>query len=92
MADKAATAVDKTVIESKIVAFLAAQSIIVDASEDVSEFELLHSGRLDSLVVMQLTLFLGEAFDLEIADEDFVAENFATVGTLAGLVLRKSRA
>ncbi|MBM3487355.1 MAG: acyl carrier protein [Alphaproteobacteria bacterium] len=91
MRERAAPALDKTVIETRIVEFLASQSIIVDPGEDVSGIELLESGRLDSLVVMQLTLFLGQTFDVEIEDEDFVAENFATVGTLANLILRKCR-
>jgi acyl carrier protein len=91
MTDEVTAAIDKTAIENKIVEFLAAQLIIPGRGEDVSGIELLKSGKLDSLGVIQLTMFLGEQFDLEIEDDDFVPENLATVGSLADLVLRKSR-
>jgi acyl carrier protein len=50
---------------------------------------LLEGGLLDSLGILQLTLFLGDSLGLEIEDEDFVPENFGTVGDLARFVLRK---
>lgn len=53
---------------------------------------LLEGGLLDSLGILQLTLFLGEHFGVEIEDTDFVPEHFATVGDLAGLILRKTGA
>jgi acyl carrier protein len=49
---------------------------------------LLGSG-LDSLSILQLMIFLGEHLQVEIEEEDFVEENFATVGTLAAYVVGK---
>lgn len=50
---------------------------------------LLSSGLLDSLAVLQLSVFLSEEFGFELEDEDFTLENFETVGTLLALVARK---
>jgi acyl carrier protein len=57
-----------------------------------SETPLLGSGLLDSLGIIQLTTYLGEELGVEIADDDFTEENFATVGSLARFVERKRAA
>lgn len=51
---------------------------------------LLAGGRLDSLGVLQLVGFLGEAFGIEVEDDDFTEENFATFGALRAFVARKA--
>ncbi len=53
---------------------------------------LLEGGLLDSLGILQLTLFLGEHFGVEIEDTDFVPEHFATIRDVAALILRKTNA
>lgn len=59
------------------------------AKADVSkDTELLARG-LDSLAVLDLMTFLSEQYHLELAEEDFVEENFETVGSLSRLVARK---
>lgn len=50
---------------------------------------ILESGALDSLGILQLTMLLGDTFHVEIEDEDFVAENFGTIGDLTRFILRK---
>lgn len=55
-------------------------------SEDL---QLLDSGLLDSLSMLQLTTFLSGEFGIEFDDEDFTAENFATAGSVAALVASK---
>ena len=50
---------------------------------------LLEGGNLDSLGILQLMMFLGESYGIEIADEDFVAENFETVESLTRFVVEK---
>jgi acyl carrier protein len=44
---------------------------------------LLEGGALDSLGILQLTARLEEVFGLQVADEDFIPENFETIGTLS---------
>ena len=51
---------------------------------------LLASGRLDSLGVLQLVGFLSETYGVEVGDEDFTEENFATFGALVGFVVRRT--
>lgn len=53
---------------------------------------LLSSGLLDSLGVLQLVTFLAEELGVEIGEDDFSEENFATVGALLALVARKRSA
>jgi acyl carrier protein len=53
------------------------------------ETALLASGVLDSLAILQLTVFLSDEFGIEIGDEDFTIENFATIGTLLDFIATK---
>lgn len=62
----------------------------IGISGDVnSETPLLKGNGLDSLGVLQLMVFLSETMNIEITDEDFVPENFETVGTLARFISEK---
>jgi acyl carrier protein len=65
------------------------------------EFELLDGaaaddpladGLLDSLAVEQLAAFLEDAYGVHLDDDDFVAENFASIDAVAALVDRKRAA
>ncbi len=51
---------------------------------------LLQGGLLDSLGILQLTMFLSETLGIEVTDEDYVPENFETVGSLVDFVVRKN--
>jgi methoxymalonate biosynthesis acyl carrier protein len=53
------------------------------------ETELLGSGLLDSLSIIQLMTFLSDKFGIEIGDEDFTLENLATIGSLLDFIERK---
>lgn len=53
---------------------------------------LLGTGLLDSLAVVQLMVFLGAEFGIEVEDEDFTPENLGTVGSLGAFVERKRAA
>lgn len=50
---------------------------------------LLESNLLDSLGIIQLMTFLADNFGIEVSDEDFVPENFATIRSLVNFVLSK---
>ncbi|HVL55401.1 MAG TPA: acyl carrier protein [Burkholderiaceae bacterium] len=50
---------------------------------------LLGSGVLDSLGIVQLMVFLGDTLKIEIEDDDFTPENFASIGSLAEFATRK---
>ena len=46
-------------------------------------------GLIDSLGILELMMFLGETYGIEIGDGDFAPENFETIGHLVQLVERK---
>lgn len=44
---------------------------------------------LDSMTMLQLVIFLGDKVNVEISEEDFSEENFATVGALVSCIAAK---
>ena len=70
--------------------FLAETNPAAAAAHPVTaDLKLLEAGLLDSLSMLQLTMFLSETFRIEFQDEDFTAETFKTAGSLAALVEAK---
>lgn len=52
--------------------------------------QLIESGIIDSLGIMTTLSFLEEKFSLQLASEDLVPENFATISTIAALIDRRT--
>lgn len=76
---------DLAQIEQRILGYLASQG--TQAAEGVPAGSVaIADGGLDSLGIVQLSVFVGDEFGIGLEDEDFVAENFETVGSLARLV------
>ena len=50
---------------------------------------LLNSGIIDSLGTLDVVAFMERSFGIEIADDDLVPENFASIHTLASFVQHK---
>jgi acyl carrier protein len=50
---------------------------------------LLSENIIDSLGILDLAMFLGETFDIDISDDDFEPGNFETFGQLRAFVERK---
>jgi acyl carrier protein len=50
----------------------------------------LDNGIVDSMNVMELIMFVEENFNLEVADEDIIPDNFDSVSKIAAYVLRKA--
>jgi acyl carrier protein len=78
-------------IKAKILEFVAAQAAGRATVPTEGDVALLEGNLLDSLGILQLMMFLGDTFGIEVGDEDFVQDNFATVGTLADFVASKMR-
>ncbi|MDX2309307.1 MAG: phosphopantetheine-binding protein [Hyphomicrobium sp.] len=71
-------------LEAALVAFVSGLS--PDAKGAVTaQSPLLGSGLLDSLGILELTTFLSDTYGVEIADEDFTPETFASIQSLARL-------
>ena len=51
--------------------------------------QLIESGLLTSLQTVELVLFLDEHFGIEVTDDEFIEENFASVDAIAQLVASK---
>ena len=54
--------------------------------------DLLSGGVLDSMAVVRLATFVGGAFGFQVRPEDFVIENFRSVGAIAAYVSRSRAA
>lgn len=50
---------------------------------------LLESGILDSLAIIKLLTFIEDQFSVEVTDEEFDPENFASVAAIAALIAAK---
>lgn len=50
---------------------------------------LLEQGIIDSTGVLELVAFLSETFDIQVADEELVADNFDSVNKLSAYVVHK---
>ena len=76
-------------IRAFILEFLHEQTGGQVALDHVGDIGILEGGFLDSLSIVLLMENLSEKFEIEIEDEDFEEENFATLEALCGFVDRK---
>lgn len=80
---------DRREVEDSIAAFIRRRSPQVAERALGADSRLLDDGLIDSLGVLELMSFLAETYRIETADDDFLPENFDTIGSLAGFVERK---
>ena len=60
----------------------------VDLNEDE---DLLGTGILDSLSILQLVAFVEERFGIRVPDEDVVYDNFKSINSLVGYLQQQSQ-
>jgi acyl carrier protein len=53
---------------------------------------LMSSGTLDSTGILELIMFVEERFEVKVADEEMLPENFDSVNAIAAYVAQKKRA
>lgn len=75
--------------EAALTAFLSSLVPGASAQSIRPDTPLLSGGLLDSLGILQLVGFLSDSFGIDVADDDFTEENFATVQTLLAFIDRK---
>jgi len=63
--------------------FLGKAASLPPDAELNADTQLLEGGALDSLGILRLAALIEEKFGIQVLDEDFVPENFETVGSLA---------
>ncbi|WP_034045172.1 acyl carrier protein [Wocania ichthyoenteri] len=66
------------------------------ASEDIEDSleatdELLDSGILDSMAMIRLITFVEETYNIKVAPEDMIIENFMTVKDISIFIMSKLR-
>jgi acyl carrier protein len=74
--------------QSVITEFITKELAIGRAKEVQPDDDLLATGVLDSLGLMQLVLFLEERLGVKVPDEDVVIENFQSVSALTAYLAR----
>jgi acyl carrier protein len=72
-------------VERRILDYLHRELVGSEARLD-RDAALLSGGVLDSMGVLRLATFVGEAFGIEIQPADFVIENFSSVAAVAAYV------
>ncbi len=86
MASERSPAPQAREVEHRILEFIRGELLSPGAAVDRDD-DLL-SGLLDSVAVLRLATFVDEEFEIVTRPEDFVIENFQTVGVLAAHVRR----
>ncbi len=61
----------------------------IEENELANDASLLTAGRLDSLGVLELVAFLEQTYEIQLADEDLVPENFDNLSALVNFVERR---
>ncbi|MGE0595514.1 MAG: acyl carrier protein [Hyphomonadaceae bacterium] len=72
--------------------FLEAASLLPPDGSVTPDTALLEGGAIDSLGILQLTAHLEDTLGLQFSDEDFLPENFETVGSLMRFAARQIEA
>jgi acyl carrier protein len=63
-----------------------------DASVVPDDQSLMSSGTLDSTGILELIMFVEEKFQVKVADEDMLPENFDSVNAIAAYIALKKQA
>ena len=79
-------------VEQQIRSYIVENFLLGEDSGLESSASLLESGVMDSTGAMELVLFLEQAFNVKIKDEDLVPENLDTIRDIAAFVQRKQAA
>ena len=75
-------------IEDRLLAFVQRELLGAGVAVD-RETNLLSGELLDSMSVLRLAAFVGEAFQIDIPGADFVIDNFRNIGAIAAYVRRR---
>jgi acyl carrier protein len=79
--------VDRSVVAERLRDFMVDGLLWQVPRQSLTEdYSLLENDLLDSLDMLRLVSFLEEEFGLRFADDDFVPENFETIGGMVQLV------
>lgn len=80
---------DRIVITEKVSRYLSEVKGLPQGFELRPETQLLQSGLIDSLGMVDLVAYLEQSFSIAVDDDDMVPENFETVAAISAFVERK---
>ncbi|MBM3554089.1 MAG: acyl carrier protein [Alphaproteobacteria bacterium] len=83
-------ALSKQKIVEAVIAFLADRSPAAFRDASMAT-PLAGDGKIDSVGTLDLVHFVEERFAVELDDEDLTDSNFATLGSLADLIMRRAK-
>jgi acyl carrier protein len=76
-------------VRDQIKTFLLENSLLpIDAEKLTGELDIFETGLADSVLILDLTSFLEERFEMMLSPNEIVAANFATLDSLVYLVSR----
>lgn len=78
-------------IATKIREFVISRFPLAQSGQLDDEQDLLQSGIVDSLGILELVNFLAEEFDIAVSDDELLPENFSSIRSLTGFVERKGQ-
>jgi acyl carrier protein len=77
--------------EREIREFIVATFLFGTGGDAIADGDsLIDKGIVDSTGVLELVAFIGERYGVQVADEELVADNFASIEKLAAFVKRKA--
>lgn len=76
-------------ITSTIREFLGSNFVLAAAGALGDDQSLMEAGVIDSTGVLELTEFIAERFEIEVADAEIVPENLDTIARIGAFVARK---
>ena len=78
-------------IKEKVGDFIKSNLIAFDDDLTIEDDDnIFKSGFVDSLVAMQLVIFVEEAFNIQVIDEDLDLINFSTINQIVQFINRKT--
>ncbi len=77
-------------IQETLAQFMENKLILGESQSKLTADEPLLNGRLDSVNILRLVVFIEEQFHIQVLDEELVPENFQTVRKVAEYIQRKS--
>jgi acyl carrier protein len=78
---------------SEIKQFIAKNFLFSDDASVIREDQsLMNSGTLDSTGILELIMFVETRYNVKVADDEMLPENFDSVNAIAAYIARKTRA
>jgi acyl carrier protein len=82
---------DANSVKASIRGFIVKKFPVAKKRAMSDDLQLLESGVIDSMGILEVVTFLEQAFTIQLADEELTPENFANINCMASFVEEKRR-